>query len=166
MSIYADRLLSLLVKEEAVYKQLLDYSDSKRKAIVDGDTEQLDRIVSEEERLLELVSEAENDRNNLIKEISGVFNILPENVTVSKWPESLSADTADSLRKIQRDLRELLLNLDRQNQVNAKLIEVHLSYIDFLFDTATQTRETTAYSADGSLDAKKSQAANLFDETM
>jgi flagellar biosynthesis/type III secretory pathway chaperone len=70
------------------------------------------------------------------------------------------------LRKTQSDLRELLLNLDRQNQVNAKLIEVHLSYIDFLFDTATQTRETTAYSADGSLDAKKSQAANLFDETM
>jgi flagellar biosynthesis/type III secretory pathway chaperone len=166
MSIYAERLQSLLLHEGAIYKQLLDYSDSKRKAIVEGDTEQLDIIVSKEESLLEQLAEKENDRNNLIIEISGVFNIPQENVTVSKWPESLSESTADSLQKIQNDLRELLLELDRQNQVNAKLIEVHLSYIDFLFDTATQTRETTAYSADGNLESRRSQAANLFDETM
>ena len=166
MSKYVERLIEFLATEEAVYKQLLDYSDLKRKAIVDGDIEELDRIVTEEEQLIDQITKAENARNLLTDEMSGTYNVPAESITVTSWPEKIDEETSSKLEMLQNQLQEVLQELDRQNQINAKLIEVHLSYIDFLFDSATHTKETTAYSADGSLESKKSQAANLFDETM
>ena len=157
-------LLSLLEQEHEIYCYLLKSSDSKRKAIVEGNVDELDRIVSEEERMLETIGILENQREELVAAKSATLGIAPEELTLDRWP------TDDELLKTalekQTALRGTLSELDRNNQINARLIEVHLEYIDYLFEAATSTTETTAYAADGTVEARKNQASNLFDETM
>lgn len=164
MSETLSSLLNLLGQEHEIYCDLLKSSDSKRKAIVEGNVDELDRIVSEEEKMIESINVLEKQREELVAAKSAELGIAPEELTLDRWPSE--DDLLQTGLEKQAALKETLSELDRNNQINARLIEVHLEYIDYLFEAATSTTETTAYAADGTVEARKNQASNLFDETM
>lgn len=164
MSEMLSRLLSLLEQEHEIYYDLLDSSDCKRKAIVERNVDELDRIVSEEEKMIESIIALEKLREELLAAKSAELGIAPEELTLDRC--TTDDELLQTSLEKQAALRETLAELDRNNQINARLIEVHLEYIDYLFEAATSTTETTAYAADGTVEARKNQAGNLFDETM
>lgn len=164
MSEMLSNLLDLLKQEHVIYCDLLKSSDSKRKAIVEGNVDELDRIVSEEEKMIESINILEKRREELVAVKSIELNVAPEELTLETWPTD--DELLHTALEQQAALRDTLSELDRNNQINARLIEVHLEYIDYLFEAATSTTETTAYAADGTVEARKNQASNLFDETM
>ncbi|NLW12074.1 MAG: flagellar protein FlgN, partial [Clostridiaceae bacterium] len=56
MSETLSSLLKLLEQEHEIYCDLLKSSDSKRMAIVEGNVDELDNIVSEEEKMIESIN--------------------------------------------------------------------------------------------------------------
>ncbi len=155
----AEKIIGILNKEYAYYKDLLELSNKKKIIVVEGKVSELDKIVRFEQNLifdlgqLEKLREQELQRLNQMLGVDGKTNV--SNI-IKHIPQKL----ADEFTKLQKDLGNTISELQNVNNINGQLIQQSLDYIEYSVNMVTSTGPSNSVYSDlkgtnKSLDSKK-----------
>jgi flagellar biosynthesis/type III secretory pathway chaperone len=130
-----ERFYETLSAEREVHKELLTLSTQKKEAIIQNDIPSLDRIVKGEEILLSRLNQWEKKRKDCVQTIASQVGRPAQEIV---WQDFLPAgDSAqrERLMTLHRDLKSLLEEQIAVNDINKRLIESRLEYIDYSLET-------------------------------
>lgn len=143
-------LLSTLETEEAEYQKLLELSRRKTTILVSGKADKLQKITDEEQKLVDNINSIDKKRVELLKDIGDVLNKKPEELTLTKLKEMLTAQPEEQkqLEEIHGKLKRTLQSVQTLNEQNKALVEQLLEMVAFdmtLIRSMKQAPETANY---------------------
>ncbi len=159
------QLLDLIGRQKAVYDGLLDLAKQKKDAIVKGDITTMDQVVASEEALLLHITELERLRREITQGVAVRCEVDVDQLTLANWPD-LDDEQRDQIDRLQTDFRQTLDEISEINQVNSRLLTIHLDYVQAVINEVTQTQRSSSYDKDGSQQTRRLQRLNLVDEVM
>lgn len=140
---HSGKVILLLERFQAIYKEMLQLEREKRTAIIKRDLASLEKIIKLEEDLLQEINELENQQKYMLKKQSAVLELSKhekwatedsaskkqfgqnKNITLTSL---LKTDFFDSTQKekisaLQTNLQTLLNDLQQQNKNNEILLQ-------------------------------------------
>ncbi|MUG23688.1 flagellar protein FlgN [Paenibacillus macerans] len=158
------QLIDVLASLDDLHRNMLEVGEVKKSALVRNDIEKLIQVMNQESKILKQIEQREAERIEACQAIlleKGIKSRL--NLTVTELTR-LVFDTEEKqkLQQVQSSLSQTLEQLKRLNELNQKLIEQSLTFIDYslgLFGGETQ-EATYQHPSDKSVGAQRS---GLFD---
>lgn len=158
-----EKIIYALENEEKIYQKLLSLSEEKKKFIIEGKINEIDRILQIENSLILEINKLENEREEAVIKLANEMGLPRENLTVTYVCEVVKDPRCDSLKEITHRIGDVLAKLKEVNDVNGKLIQQSLEYIKFSINLITDSLEPH----DGIYEAKthedKDKKVSLFD---
>lgn len=159
------QLIDSLNALNEAHQAMLTSGESKRTAIVENDIETLIGIMNQESKMIKQISALEERRlaacQTFLQEkgIKSVLNLnLTELTRLVFDPEEKAA-----LKQVQSALSWTLQELKRLNDLNQKLIEQSLSFVDYSLDLlGSRDEQDTTYQHPASKSATQ-QKTGFFD---
>lgn len=130
MSKSVEQLIIALNKQCEMYQEVLEIGRKKRDIIVEGKIKELDGITGKEQAMILSIGKLENIRESIVKNIVRELN-LSEIQNISGLAQYLDDKTKNKLLAIRDTLTEILKMVKEENDLNSKLIEQSLEYIEF-----------------------------------
>ncbi len=157
-----EQLMMALNKEYEVYEEVLEIAKNKRKIIVEGRIKELDGITGREQSMILTIAKLENIREVIIRNIVEELNIDSiENI--SELTQYLDDKSKREIIDIRDKFADILKTVKNENDLNSKLIEQSLEYIEFNKNLLT-TLEHSGSTYGSKADEKDSKVKNnLFD---
>ncbi len=151
MASLIETLIEVLDKENDEYEKLLDLSDNKTSAIVQGDVEKLQEILVNEQKHINQITALDKKREENVKDISNVLNLPKDNVKVDMIIGMLEKQPKerDALRNVHLKLKRTLNQLMKINDNNKLLMKESMDMIEFelnLAQNALRAPQTGNYS--------------------
>lgn len=155
-------LLEILEKEANVYSDILDISKNKTNVVVEGKVAELESIVKLEQSLIMKLRKLEDHREKLIGSISAEIGAHPSKMTVSELANLLGSEQSERLKNAQNSLKGTIDRLQNTNELNSRLINNSLEYIEFSINLLTAAGAlNNSYGSNGRTDDGKKK--NFFD---
>lgn len=162
MSKSVEQLIIALNKQYEIYREVLEIEKKKRKIIIDGKIKELDGITGKEQAMILSIAKVENIREAIIKNIIEELNV--DGISdISDITQYLDSESKEKILSIRDKFAEVLKQVKNENDLNGKLIEQSLEYIEFnknLLTTLENQGSTYGSNAD-ERDVKIK--SNLFD---
>lgn len=140
-------LLEMLEQLIELHQVLLVLAKEKTPVLVNNQVDELNSIVHKEHKLIKQVEELDRRRVQLTGEylISRGYNPDPR-VRVSDLIKIVfKAEEKKALSDVQKRLFDSITELQKQNELNQKLIEQSLVFIDYTLDLFVKTPEQDAF---------------------
>lgn len=133
MASLIENLISILEQESVEYETLLGLSQKKTPVIVAGDLEQLEQITDEEQLVASRITNLDNRRMAVIKDIANVTNKDVEDLKLVNLIEMLANRPQESgkLAELHDKLKVVVRNMQRVNEQNKELIAHSLEMVEF-----------------------------------
>jgi flagellar biosynthesis/type III secretory pathway chaperone len=158
-----DPVIAAVTAQKNAYSELLDLARAKRETIVSGDINQLDVILAAESDLLHQLGSLEQSRSQASQALAQQLGQRPEDLTWSSLPWQNSRQR-QAMEKLQHEFAGILDALQQVNEVNSRLLTMHLDYVHELMNTVTKTVESSSYDAAGNPQPLRQQSVNLIDK--
>lgn len=170
MASLIENLINVLEEENSEYETLLALSMEKTNAIVSGDVDALNELVANEQSIVERINKLEKKRTEATKDIAIVLSKKPEELTLGRLAELLSARKAesDAIKDVHDRLKGTLERMVRVNESNKVLLQESIDMVDFELNLAQSLKQAPAtanysgntytndsYGLTGSFDAKQ-----------
>lgn len=126
-----DELINVLDEEFNVYSDIYKISKEKTAVIVDGNIDELEKMVQAEQKLIIKVTQIENEREIITYKLSKILQMKPDEITLSALIDNAEEPKKDRLMKQQQGLNKLVSELVELNDLNSRLIRNSLDYINF-----------------------------------
>ncbi|BCG61347.1 flagellar protein FlgN [Paenibacillus sp. URB8-2] len=129
-------LIELLERLDENHLQMLDLAAAKKQAIMDNNIESLVDILSRESKLTKISAQLEEQREqSVFAFLQGVGIRSQLNLNLTELSR-LVFDPEDKARllHIQGQLADTLARLKKANELNQRLIEQSLAFIDYSLD--------------------------------
>lgn len=133
-----DGLYKVLSEEKSLYQDLLEMARQKKDAVVEGNVPLLDTLVARERKHLAAIKQLESKRMAALVEMAAAGMIPSKDMTMEQLASHLGGDTGLKLHQLKKDFNRVILELQRYNDLNKKLIGTHLEYAAFCTDTFLQ----------------------------
>ncbi|CAH1209594.1 putative protein YvyG [Paenibacillus auburnensis] len=130
------RLLELLERLDETHLQMLDLAAIKKQTIMDNKVDGLIDIMNRESKLMKLIGQLEEQRAEAaFTFLQGVGIRSNLNLNLTELSR-LVFDPEDKsrLQQVQQKLSNTLHRLKKANELNQKLIEQSLTFIDYSLD--------------------------------
>lgn len=158
---YIDDLINALQKEHEIYIELADIADRKKQIIIDGKIKDLDKITIKEQGLVMSLVKLENYREKIIGKILKELDL--KNIeTITELISHLDEESKTRLNDVKEKLLDITEDIKNKNELNEKLIEQSLKFIDFNIELIAGLEEDAKYASDGK-DPKYIQKKSIFD---
>lgn len=155
-------LLDILTQEAVIYEELREISAKKKDIIIKNKIQELDSLVKLEQSMILQIARLEDHREGITESLATQMGKSPEAVTVSELTAYLAGEQGEKLEACRRHILDVLEDLKSNNELNAKLINDSLEYIDFSINIfAGAAEQNNNYSSSGQVNASKKR--NLFD---
>lgn len=150
MSQLSEQLARILEREQAIYEEVLDLAEKKKKIIIDGRLRELEDITRRETEIVGILIKLENLRSQTseqlaaekgIRELTSVRDLLP------------LLDPKDQLyiSTLHSQLRGTITALQNVNELNGKLLKQSLELVDFNLNLITSIGSVSeGYTAEAS----------------
>ncbi len=132
------RFLAVMTDEKSLYEELLPLGMEKKEAITKNDIETLDRIVKEEQVFLGKVNERERVRKQLVGELAAHLKKPASEISMQDFLPSSPPEVQEKLKVLHRELGVLLQKHADLNELNRKLIESRLEFINYTLNAVVQ----------------------------
>lgn len=167
MASLIETLIDVLGQENTEYEKLLELSDYKTTAIVNGDVNELQEILLKEQALIDSVNKLEEQRMENVGDICNVLNLKKKDIKLEDIIEVLKKQPKehDQLEEMNAKLKRTLNQLMKINENNKLLIKESLDMVEFELNLAKNTvmaPQTANYSM-SSYDDNNIQTINSFD---
>lgn len=167
MASLIETLIDVLGQENTEYEKLLELSDHKTTAIVNGDVNELQEILLKEQALIDSVNKLEEQRMENVGDICNVLNLKKKDIKLEDIIEVLKKQPKehDQLEEMNAKLKRTLNQLMKINENNKLLIKESLDMVEFELNLAKNTvmaPQTANYSM-SSYDDNNIQTINSFD---
>lgn len=154
-------LLELLRLHKDIYSKLFELSQSKKEALISANVVELDNIVRAEEILILRLGDIERQRQKAVKELAKIHNVNEENIDIDYITGLLDSKEKKELTEIKDELAIVLDNVSKNNEINSKLIETQLNYIDLTFELIAGADKSEDYNRQGTHNTEKA-SINVF----
>ena len=133
MASLIENLISILEQESVEYETLLGLSQKKTPVIVAGDLQKLEQITDEEQLVASRITNLDNKREAVIKDIANVTNKDVESLKLVNIIEMLANRPQESkkLAEMHDRLKTVVGNMQRVNEQNRELIAHSLEMVEF-----------------------------------
>lgn len=150
MASLVEELVSILVEEEKLYQEILEYAKQKRDVLVAADVPALEKLTSLEQAVSDLLLSCGNKQAQTLKDIASVLGKSNEQMTVTKLIGYLEAqpDMQQKLLVARDRLLETAKETQFYNQQNEALLKQAIELTEFdltLFRSLRQAPETANY---------------------
>ncbi len=161
MKTVLNELIELIRANRDIYSNLLRLSQLKKEALVNANVKELDNIVSAEELIIIHLGEIERKRQNAVKKLAQ-FQCVDENcIDIDYIIELIEPEQKKELEDMKDELRGLLDDVSKNNEVNSKLIETQLNYIYMTFELLAGADKADDYNRQGTFNTDR-VPANVF----
>jgi hypothetical protein len=130
MSKSVEQLILALDKEYEIYKEVLEVAKQKKQIIVEGKMKELDDITSKEQAIILSIGKLESIRAAILKNIVNELDI-DEAQNISQLSKYLDDKSKKKILAIRDKFKDILIGVRNQNDLNNKLIQQSLEYIEF-----------------------------------
>ncbi|EOC99395.1 flagellar protein FlgN [Caldisalinibacter kiritimatiensis] len=140
-------LKEILEEELKIYKEMLQITEKKTKVITSGTAKELDKTTQIEQTMILKIAKLENQREKIVENIKIQVGINGE-ASVAKLTEKISAqykNEVKELESIRDELLDILNKIKKRNELNSKLINDSLEYINFNINLLTSSATETTY---------------------
>jgi flagellar biosynthesis/type III secretory pathway chaperone len=151
-----------LNKEYEIYEEVLKLAKEKKRVVIDGRIKELDAITRKEQSIIFNLGKIDKVREALTINISKELRIeVFENVT--ELSQYLEGDLKDQILEVRDKLVDIVEKVKKANDLNNKLIQQSLEYIEFNKNLLT-SMETKGITYGSMADEKEVKTKNnLFD---
>ena len=156
-----ERLIEILEKESALYRDILDLSRHKTSTIVEGKVSQLEQLTGVEQKLLLNVGGLEQQRE-VVDQLARLLGIPADELNISVAVEQAEDELKEKLIALKDEIENTLKDLKEVNDLNSELIKKSLEYIDFSINLIAGGPEDVTYDAKKGRD--KGKGASFFDQ--
>ena len=138
MASLIDSLISIMDDENREYKRLLDLSNNKTTAIVQGNVEQLQTIFGQEQKLIDDLNRIETQRMACVSDICKILHLSHSEVRVKQIVQMLEKKPKehDALEKSYLELKKTVSQLADVNENNKLLLKESMDMIEFEINLA------------------------------
>ncbi|SHI38555.1 flagellar protein FlgN [Lutispora thermophila] len=136
-----DKIILSLEKENNVYKELLSISKKKKDVIIDNKIDELDSIIKMEGNLVLEISKLEDEREKAVDELAKELGCDGKELSISYLCSKLEDRRVVDLKKIADNIGKTLSELKEINDLNGKLIEQSLEYVNFSINLVADIME-------------------------
>ncbi len=157
-----ERLIEILEKESALYRDILDLSRHKTNTIVEGKVSQLEQLTGVEQKLLLNVGGLEQQREEVVGQLARLLGIPADGLNIGVAVEQAEDGFKEKLTALKDEIENTLKDLKEVNDLNSELIKKSLEYIDFSINLIAGGPEDVTYDAKKGRD--KGEGASFFDQ--
>lgn len=152
-----------MTNEKAFYIELLELSQAKTAIVTEKRIKDLEKIVEMEQDLIVRIGNIDGDRQDLLEELASFQGVPGESITLTHLIQWSNGDIKARFQSLQDDFQDIVNRQQHLNEVNSKLIETNLEYVDFaLHLMAGQGESGKVYEKKGQV-SQGNQNRNLFD---
>ncbi|NLM74460.1 MAG: flagellar protein FlgN [Clostridiaceae bacterium] len=126
-----ENLIKVLKYEFDIYSAIMDAGIKKTDCLIKNNIQTLVSLTEQEKELSKKAEQLNQAREQLIKKISGGIGQDPGSVTLSELIKQVPQPYSQQLEDIGNRLTKLINELSARNDINKKLIENALQYVDF-----------------------------------
>lgn len=160
-------ILKTIEKLNQLQEELIILSQKKRERLIQGNVEQLSELVQEEARIVKVLAEVEEEREEQVRTFLQKQQVSKHEITLSDLlgllPDSSEKKQLQiELEKLQKRVGEL----QEANHLNTKLITDSLHFIQYSLDVLTDpsTEEVNYQSPVGSkMQGTQAERRSFFD---
>lgn len=127
----ADNLMTALRYEYRTYLEILKIAESKTDFLVKNDAEAIVTISEQERRMAEQTVKLNQVREQILKTLADRLDQDYKTLTVAKLIKILKEPYKKQLSKIHTEMSDLFARLSARNEINKRLIENAIKYLDF-----------------------------------
>lgn len=138
---HAQNIIAALKKEYAYYVDLLEISKTKKNLIIEGKISELDKIVKLENNMIFDIGQLEKVREQETENLCSALGLDKKGLILTELAKKLEPKYSEHLVKLQKMLTQVFDELKDLNQLNGKLIEQSLEYIDYSINVITSSNQ-------------------------
>ncbi|MDF2636170.1 MAG: FlgN protein [Pelosinus sp.] len=157
-----NNLLKVLSQILRVCQNLLALSKEKQKVLVAADSQELEKIVKQEDSLLIEISKLEKVREQLIGEILIAHGVEKSEASLEKLKTIAKPNAEEQLEVFSKELRLIMDELGPLHALNAELITQALGFINYNVNVLSQIAVGPTYASGGQTD-QQAPKRTLFD---
>ncbi len=162
MEHYFADLLEIIEKESQIYAELTEIEQQKKKIIIENDVKALDAITKKEQGFVKTIVNLEGLRAQVIDGFCK-FRGISDIDTIDEIMEHLNAEEKVQLREKADNLAGIINKVLEVNDLNTKLLEQSIEYIDYTMELAKSLTEDEAGYAEDAMDKTIQVDKSIFD---
>ncbi len=163
MQAILDELIAILEEQRSHQAALVELSERKTKAITAGDADVLHGIVEEEKAVLGLIKGVEKRQSRCVRSLAEALNLPEEQVRMSLIIERAEGSQRQALVRLREELTALVEQQMKHNEINMKLLQMNMDYVQFMLNSATNQKSGATYGQGGSIQSATSASLKLLD---
>jgi predicted transcriptional regulator len=139
-------VVNVLKQMVAAFQELLKIQEQKRDLLIAGDVEALPKVVQEELKAIQVTQRLESERLDALKSALGA-GAMQESWTLEKLQSIAGPVHRLQIRAVKEALQGTILQVQSLHDLNKKLIEQSLQYVQNTLDllTGDNSRMTPTY---------------------
>jgi flagellar biosynthesis/type III secretory pathway chaperone len=130
--------------------------------LVAANSQELEKIVKQEDSLLVEISKLEKMREKVIKEILIAHSVQDAEVSLGALKKIAKPDVREQLEVFSKDLKEIMDQLGPLQILNSELIQQALGFINYNVNVLSQIAVGPTYASGGQTD-QQAPKRTLFD---
>lgn len=146
------------------HKGLLDLAERKKQALITGAMKELQQEVAQEAHNLKKIAVYEAERQQLMREFQILQGIKGRDLSLKECIAYIQDDSQRQvLSQLRDNLKVVLLQLQRMNELNQQLLEHSLSFVKETLDLFTEDYGKKLTYANPFVQSTKTSAQAFFD---
>lgn len=159
----AENLITALRYEYKTYSEILKLAESKTDSLVKNDAEAIVTISEQERKMAEQTLKLNQVREQIIKTLAERLNQDYKTLTIAKLRKLLKEPYRKQLDEIQTEMSDLLAKLSLRNEINKKLIENAIKYLDFNIQLLAGPDPASSTYGKSGLEVTSTNKRSMFD---
>lgn len=158
-----EQLLLAIKKEYELYEEVLKLSKRKSDLIINGEISELSDITAKEQTMILGIGKIEEIRVSIVMNIKKELGFT-EVVDINDLADKLGGEAGKELMALRNDFSDLLKEVKSSNDLNGKLLQQSLEYIEFnrnLLSTIDDTAPIYNHKADDNAYTKETSMFDL-----
>ncbi|SHH20054.1 flagellar export chaperone FlgN [Tepidibacter thalassicus] len=139
-----DQFIAILSEELTINKKLLEISTQKKDVIINNDTKKLNQMVVQEQNSIKRIIHLEKLRGAVVSNIQKELGIEKID-NIKDIVNKIDENKASEIENIALNLKSVLKELEEKNNLNNKLLEVSLEYLELNLNLLTSRPEPKTY---------------------
>jgi flagellar biosynthesis/type III secretory pathway chaperone len=156
-------LLEILEVQKTLQTSLVELSEKKTKSIASGNAESLSSIVEEEKSILAQIKAVEKKQSRCVERLAALLGMPVDAIRMSLIIEKAEGEQKESLNRIRNELSLLIEKQLKSNDINMKLLQMNMDYVQFLINTTSNQQSAPTYSNGGAMQKSSNGSRRLLD---
>lgn len=139
-----EQFIDILNEQLVLNESLLNISIKKKDIIINNDTKRLNTMAHDEQKIVKKIISLEKLRGAVISNLERELKIEKID-NIKDVINKVEEEKAREIEKIASKLKEVLLTLEEKNDLNNRLLEISIEYIELNLNLLTSQPKPKIY---------------------